>query len=55
MNNNDWELFKKTVNPLKNRRKISIQTKNKPTNVTKTEKKEDLELIELLYLKIGEI
>ncbi len=51
MNNDDWELFKKTVNPLKNRRKISIQTKNKPTNVNKTEKKEDLELIDIVISK----
>ena len=51
MNNDDWELFKKTVNPLKNRRKLSVQSKNKPRVVSETKKKEDISLIDVVITK----
>ncbi len=48
MNNDDWNLFKKTVNPLKNRRKFHIQTKIKPKATNEIRKNEDFELIDIV-------
>ena len=51
MNNDDWDLFKKTVNPLKNRRKFHLQTKIKPKASVETRKNEDLELIDIVVTR----
>ncbi len=51
MNNDDWDLFKKTVNPLKNRRKFHLQTKTKPKSTIETRKNEDLELIDIVVTR----
>ncbi len=48
MNNDDWEFFKKTVNPLKNRRKLLIQSKSKSKVMIETKKKEDIDLIDVV-------
>ena len=51
MNNDDWDLFKKTVNPLKNRRKFHLQTKIKPKATIETRKNEDLEIIDIVVTR----
>ena len=51
MNNDDWDLFKKTVNPLKNRRKFHLQTKIKPKATVEKRKNEDLELIDIVVTR----
>ena len=51
MSKDDWELFKETVNPLKNRRKLSIQTKTRPKSTNEIKKKDDLELIDIVVTK----
>ena len=54
MNKDDWELFKKTVEPLRNRKKLSFQTKTKTKLVDERKNKKNKEDIELIDIVVSD-